>query len=158
MTKPTEPPLRRPPAPASAPQPQPQTPQRDAAAQGAWKRNNSALLDQSLQAFTEMWLKSLPDKVRPTNCAEHYPRVLNKIAALWSLNERCIDYLNDLVIDVRGDRQGFSYGVLGELRRLRAHRIASMPAAQVPEPTDPHAHTDFMTTVPMAPDSWPPPR
>lgn len=156
MSKPTEPKQHRPASSLSAQQPE--MPLRGVPARAVWKRNNSELLDQSLQTFTEMWLKSLPENVRPTNCAEHYPRVLNKIAALWSLNERCIDYLNDLVIDVRGDRQGFSYGVLGELRRLRTYRVASMPAAHIPEPPDPGGHTDFMTTVPMPPDSWPPPR
>lgn len=135
----------------------PQTaPAGDASEQKAWKRRDSQLLDQSLQSFTEMWLKGLPEKVRPLNCAEHYPRVLNKIAALWSLNERCMDYLNELVVDVRGGREGFSYGVLGELRRLRTHRVALMAAAPPPEPPDANGHTDFMTTVPMAPDSWPP--
>jgi hypothetical protein len=134
------------------------TPQRDAPTQANWKRRDSGVLDQSLQSFTEMWLKGIPENVRPLNCAEHYPRVLNKIAALWSLNERCMDYLNELVIDVRGGRQGFSYGVLGELRRLRTHRVALMSAAPPPEPPDANGHTDFMSTVPMPPDSWPPRR
>jgi hypothetical protein len=157
MTKPQDDPQpsRRP---ATAPARAQPTPPCAAPAQATWKRRDSGVLDQSLQSFTEMWLKGIPENVRPLNCAEHYPRVLNKIAALWSLNERCMDYLNELVIDVRGGRQGFSYGVLGELRRLRTHRVALMSAAPPPEPPDANGHTDFMSTVPMPPDSWPPRR
>ena len=156
MNKPTDPrpPQHQPTAHAqghNASQPDEQRP-------ANWKRNNTELLDTSLQSFTQIWFDSLPDSVKPNNCAQHYPRVLNKIAALWSLNERCMDYLNDLVVDTRGDRQGFSYGVLGEMRRLRTHRMATMRTPPAHEQPDFNGHTDFMATVPMAPDEWPPKR
>ncbi len=110
-----------------------------------WKRN-SQLLDDELQYFTQVWLKSLPDAIKPLKCAEHYPRVLNKLAALWSLEERCIDFLDELLSDRRGERQGFSYGITGELRLLRMHRVAlrATPAATPEGP-----ETDFQATVPM---------
>ncbi len=156
MNKPTDPrpPRHQPSAPAQSQDAQLHDDNRRA----NWKRHNTELLDTSLQSFTQMWFESLPDSVKPHNCAQHYPRVLNKIAALWSLNERCLDYLNGLVIDTRGDRQGFSYGVLGEMRRLRTHRMATMRLPPSQEPTDFNGHTDFMSTVPMAPDEWPPKR
>ena len=95
--------------------------------QKEYKRNNSEVLDNSLQGFALVWLKSLPNAVKPLKCARHYPRVLNKIAALWNLNDRCLEFLTELLIDHRGTRQGFSYGVTAELRRLKAYRISLMP-------------------------------
>ncbi|KQP17686.1 hypothetical protein [Pseudorhodoferax sp. Leaf267] len=119
-----------------------------AAAPTEWKRKPQ-LLDDELQSFTLLWLKSLPREIRPFKCAQHYPRVVNKIAALWSLEERCVDYLDELLADQRdGSRQGFGYGIPGELRLLRNHR-----AAEQPKESD--APVDFQPTVPMALD--PPP-
>lgn len=110
-----------------------------------WKRK-SQLLDDGLQHFTQVWLKSLPDAIKPLKCAEHYPRVLNKLAALWSLEERCMDFLDELLLDRRGERQGFSYGITGELRLLRMHRTALLGT---PEATPEGPETDFQATVPM---------
>lgn len=105
-----------------------------------WKRDTSELLDTSLQAFTLTWMKNLPAEVRPLQCARHYPRVLNRIAAIWNLQERCLDYLEDLLVDRRGKRQGFGHGVHDELRRLISYRVALLPDDAVP--------TDFAPTVP----------
>lgn len=132
------------PFPSSAP-----VPGRSSADQPAsstpWKRT-SPLLDDELQHFTRVWLNGLPDAIKPLKCAQHYPRVLNKLAALWSLEERCIDFLDELLSDRRGERQGFSYGINGELLLLRMHRVAQMgtPDAESEAP-----QTDFLATVPM---------
>ena len=99
-----------------------------------------------MQHFTQDWLKGLPDAIKPLKCAEHYPRVLNKLAALWSLEERCIDFLDELLTDRRGDRQGFSYGILGELRLLRMHRAANLTLPDAPADFE---QTDFQATIPM---------
>lgn len=137
MAKPTPPPSSGP-APGSAPADQPSAPTR-------WKRT-SQLLDDELQYFTLVWLKGLPDTIKPLKCAQHYPRVLNKLAALWSLEERCIDFLDELLLDRRGERQGFGYGIIGELRLLRMHRMAHLTT---PEPASEGPMTDFQATVPM---------
>lgn len=121
----------------SAPQP---------AAPAPWKRT-SQLLEDELQHFTLVWLKGLPDRIRPLKCAQHYPRVLNKLAALWSLDERCIDFLDELLTDRRGERQGFGYGIPGELRLLRMHRAANLTRPEPPAADFPQ--TDFQSTVPM---------
>jgi hypothetical protein len=71
MTKPQDDPQpsgHRATAPARA---QP-TPPRDAPAQATWKRRDSGVLDQSLQSFTEMWLKGIPENVRPPSTIRAY--------------------------------------------------------------------------------------
>ncbi len=120
----------------------------DSPEDGAWKRHSSELLDTSLQPFTLTWMKNLPADVRPLQCARHYPRVLNKVAAIWNLQERCLDHLEDLLVDRRGTRQGFRHGVHDELRRLISYRVTLLPEDAVP--------SDFAPTVPSGlppPDS-----
>lgn len=128
-------PLRRP----AVPQPALQVP-----AAPRWRRADASPLDDSLQRFTLAWLKSLPDSVRPVRCARQHPRVLNRLAMVWSLEGACLDCLDELLSDRRGNRAGFSHPVAIELRRLRAHRMAlRAQAGQSGEPAD------FVTTVPM---------
>ena len=92
-----------------------------------WERRQGALVDEKLQRFTLGWFKSLPDAMKPVRCARHYPRVLNQIAQTWAAEAACLDYLDSLLADRRGNRRGFGYGVVTELRRLRAYRIALRP-------------------------------
>ncbi len=108
-----------------------------------WKRSSHDTLDDSLQRLTMAWMKALPAPLRPHACARRHPRVLNNIAALWGLPLRCLDYLDELQTDRRGNRQGFGQDVSMELLRLRARRVALVSAArQLPAP-------DFPVTQPM---------
>ncbi len=143
MNKPTDSKPERRPFVASRPAGLPE----EAARKSAYKRIDSELLDTSLQGFTLAWLKSLPNTVKPLKCARHYPRVLNKVAALWGLNERCMECLNELLVDARGTRAGFSYGVTAELRRLKSYRISLLPREAT--------HSDFSPTEPMPIDGIP---
>ena len=113
----------------------------------AYKRIDSELLESGLEGFALTWLKSLPTAVKPLKCARHYPRVLNKVAALWGLNERCMEWLNELLVDTRGTRAGFSYGVTAELRRLKSYRISLLPREA--------SHSGFSPTEPMPLDRFP---
>lgn len=110
-----------------------------------WKRSGHDVLDDTLQRLTLAWLKTLPEPARPHQCARQYPRVLNHIATLWNRPQHCLDYLDELLADRRGNRQGFSHAVALELRRLRARRAAALPVAR----TSPA--NDFPATEPMAP-------
>lgn len=109
-----------------------------------YKRSGHGALDDSLQRLTVLWMKSLPEALRPQQCARRHPRVLNHIAALWALPMRCIDYLDELQTDRRGNRQGFGPGVVLELQRLRARRAALAATARQ------LAAGDFPVTQPMA--------
>lgn len=115
-------------------------------APAAWKRR-PLLLDDELQPFALLWLQGLPDAVKPRQCAQHYPRVLNKLAALWNLDERCMDLLDELLLDRRRERQGFGYGIPRELRLLRQHRLSLSPGRDKRQ-TDVQAK-DFPPTAPM---------
>ena len=72
-------------------------------------------------------LSLLDEKVEPrkgpaqkieVRCAlEDYPRICNRVQQLWGTTE-CEDYLNTLVIDTRGNRQGFPAPMMEELLYL----------------------------------------
>ena len=65
-------------------------------------------------------LEALPRKYSVSHLAARFPRVLNRIAAVWSqpaLVESCID---GLMLDSRGSRAGFPPAVLNELLALRS--------------------------------------
>ena len=66
----------------------------------------------------------MPPELRPAVLADRYPRVVNMVAAAWTDVERCITTLDELIVDHRGGRKGFSVEVDSELRALRRYRIA----------------------------------
>ena len=68
---------------------------------------------------TSRWLAELPADVRPLHLARRFPRIANSIADLWRRVARCEEYLDTLVVDLRGDRSGFPAEVAHELTALR---------------------------------------
>ena len=68
---------------------------------------------------TTLWMAELPQAVRPVNLARKFPRIANSIAELWRRVARCEEYLDTLVVDLRGDRTGFPPDVAQELTALR---------------------------------------
>ena len=77
---------------------------------------SAVLLDE-----TSRWMSSLPASVRPFACARRFPRIVNSIADLWRRTRECEEYLDSLVIDLRGNRTGFPPDVAKELRALRSY-------------------------------------
>ncbi|CAG2144650.1 hypothetical protein [Cupriavidus numazuensis] len=75
---------------------------------------------QGLTSDALRWLASLPAEARPMELCRRYPRIGNRLAALWG---HCSvrTYLDDLVIDKRGGRQGFPHDVAVELWRLQEY-------------------------------------
>jgi hypothetical protein len=67
------------------------------------------------------WIASLPVQVRPIVLAQKFPRIANSIADLWRRVARCEEYLDTLVVDLRGDRTGFPLDVAKELNALRSY-------------------------------------
>lgn len=63
--------------------------------------------DQALQLETLRWLGNLPDAVRPKSLPVEFPRIANSLCDRWSEPKACLEYLDDLVIDHRGNRTGF---------------------------------------------------
>lgn len=110
-----------------------------------YQRSGHGALDDALQRLTVLWMKSLPEPLRPQQCARRHPRVVNQIAALWGLPQRCIAYLDELQTDRRGNRRGFGLEVTLELQRLRARRAGLAAMARQ------RAASDFPATQPMGP-------
>ena len=67
------------------------------------------------------WIAGLPPHVRPFALAQKFPRIANSIADLWRRVARCEEYLDTLVVDLRGDRTGFPLEVAKELNVLRSY-------------------------------------
>ena len=70
---------------------------------------------------TLTWAASLPADVRPHELLREFGRIANLIAASWSDPDATYRYLDDLLVDRRGNRQGFPPGVVSELLALRTH-------------------------------------
>src|SRR4030095_14255432 len=54
-----------------------------------------------------IWLRSVPEQVRPVALATRYGRIVNVLAQHWNDPSACSAYFDDLLIDRRGNRQGF---------------------------------------------------
>jgi hypothetical protein len=67
----------------------------------------------------QRWASLLPGEIQPRALLERFPRVANKLARLWGDAESVADYLDQLLIDRRGKRQGFPPDVQNELLNLR---------------------------------------
>jgi len=75
--------------------------------------------DRELNAAGKALLVSLPELEKPKKLAEAFPRIVNRMAALWKTAAEMNRYFEDLLTDTRGGRQGFPLGVLMELTSLK---------------------------------------
>lgn len=67
------------------------------------------------------WIQQLPAEIRPKQLIVQYARIANKLAGLWPYPVACERFLNSLMIDERGDRQGFPPEVALELTALNVY-------------------------------------
>ena len=88
---------------------------------------NPRLLD-----ATVAWMNALPYTVRPTELAQHFPRIANGIAELWPRADRCEQYLDSLMVDQRGGRKGFSMAIALEIASLRSYYSELHPRTKSP--------------------------
>ncbi len=70
---------------------------------------------------TGRWVEILPAAIQPRALIKQFPRVANVLARSWDDRDSGERYLNDLLIDRRGNRQGFPPDVHLELLNLRDH-------------------------------------
>jgi hypothetical protein len=77
--------------------------------------------DTSLNEDSRALLKSLDEALLPIHLACRFPRIMNRIAALWKRPAHLDPYFDDLLTDKRGGRQGFPFEVARELLALREH-------------------------------------
>jgi hypothetical protein len=85
-------------------------------------QGSALLLDE-----TSRWIAELPANVRPIALVRRFPRIANSIAELWRRVARCEEYLDTLVVDLRGDRSGFPPDVAQELTALRNYYTVLHP-------------------------------
>ena len=57
---------------------------------------------------------------------EKYPRIGEKISLMWGYVE-LQDYLSTIILDERGDRQGFPTSVLAALMEVHKHHSRMFP-------------------------------
>ena len=70
---------------------------------------------------TFAWASTLPVEVQPRSLLYKFPRIANLMAAMWPDPNSFRRYIDDLLVDKRGNRQGFPVDVLRELFELRAY-------------------------------------
>lgn len=85
-----------------------------------------------LQVEAMRWLLDLPAPVRPLKLSRQYARIVNRLAQLWSEESSCRRYLDSLMLDERGGRQGFQLEIVMELGNLlnyydELHPVRSAP-------------------------------
>jgi hypothetical protein len=78
---------------------------------------SEALPDLSLLDEKVEHRKGPPQKIEVRCALEEYPRICARVQQLWGSTE-CEPYLNTLVIDTRGNRQGFPPPMMEELLYL----------------------------------------
>ena len=92
-------------------------------AEAAFKTMRRAQENGETQLTTEAQalLSSLDEAVRPQELAARYPRIVNQIARQWRTPTLMDKYFQDLLMDTRGNRQGFPLKIVMELSTLREH-------------------------------------
>lgn len=80
-----------------------------------------------LHAATFKWMATLPSASRPYQLAKQFPRIANRLAESWDRPQQCEKYLDGLIMDGRGDRQGFPPDVAAEIATLKAHFLRAAP-------------------------------
>ena len=86
-----------------------------------WTTRRSAVPANGLLKPTVAWAAALPEETRPNALLSRFPRIANLMAILWRDPNSLRGYIDELLVDKRGNRQGFPLDVLREIFALRAH-------------------------------------
>ncbi len=81
---------------------------------------------------TFAWASTLPIEIQPRSLLYKFPRIANLLAAMWPDPNSFRRYIDDLLVDKRGNRQGFPVDVLRELFELRAYYEQQYPDRTMP--------------------------
>ncbi len=102
------------------------------AALPSWQSTRGPKLDfdKTLRPDAKAWLSLLPEEARPHELCAAYPRIANRFAMIWANRPAVRSYFDDLLIDKRGGRIGFTPQIKEELERLRAHHEHAMSDAR----------------------------
>jgi hypothetical protein len=86
-------------------------------------RRPARVEDALLLRDTRSWLAALPFGLRPRMLPQRYPRIANELSRLWNQHDQLLAYFNDLLVDKRGDRQGFDPLIQEELQAMFAYCV-----------------------------------
>ena len=92
-----------------------------AAPQEDWSKRRKSEPANGLLKPTFAWASTLPVEAQPRSLMYKFPRIANLLAAMWPDPNSFRRYMDDLLVDKRGNRQGFPVDVLKELFELRAY-------------------------------------
>lgn len=76
-----------------------------------------------LESRARTFLSALPPELRLDATREHFPHVLNLLAADWEMPSRFVARLDTLLMDQRGQREGFPFETISELAALREYYL-----------------------------------
>jgi hypothetical protein len=101
-------------------------------AEVAWTKRRMSEPANGLLKPTFAWASTLPIEIQPRTLMYLFPRIANLMAAMWQDPNSLRGYVDDLLVDRRGNRQGFPLEVLHELFKLRAYYDELHPGDTVP--------------------------
>lgn len=108
----------------------PGKPKADDAAQ---RRGAPLPAELALSRLAAAWLDGLPPHVRPAHLCAEYPRLANRFALCWSDEVLAGRLFDDLLLDSRGNRRGFSPAIAVELMRLREFHARYLARKEPPD-------------------------
>ena len=86
-------------------------------------------VEHDLGLLTNRWMAKLLDEVRPIDLLKTFPRIANVLARVWSHPAECHGYMDELMVDRRGNWSGFPVEVLENLLTLRDYYLGRYPQA-----------------------------
>jgi hypothetical protein len=114
--------------------------------QSYWLLRRRAPLEHEskVSGWTRSWLDALPEDVRPLELASCHAHVANRLALSWRDPLLTEQEFEDLLVNRRAGRKGFSAAVTAELLRLREHHDQRRGATGRP-PHDERTATSTIT-------------
>jgi hypothetical protein len=100
--------------------------------EASWARRRTREPANGLLKPTFAWAAALPIDIQPRTLMFKFPRIANLMAAMWEDPNSLRRYVDDLLVDKRGNRQGFPLEVLRELFKLRAYYDELHPGDSIP--------------------------
>lgn len=74
--------------------------------------------DKVLLSETHLWIRSVPSRTLPKHLCHNHPHLANRLARCWGDVALFHQFMDDVLIDRRGNRKGVSNRVRVELERL----------------------------------------
>ena len=84
-----------------------------------WVRAPGRHRDATLSDAALKWLARLPAAFRPHALAQRFPRIANRFALLWCDPGLTEQFIDELLLPKRSDRQGFAPEVTADLQSLQ---------------------------------------